>query len=79
MEIKTFKFGIRETPRGATAWMETPKGRKQEKRFINGYASAKIMAQRWINEQISVVQEYERENNKPASIIIETHKKDKNK
>ena len=73
--LKTFTFGIRETPRGAVAWMQPPSGNLREKRFRNGYSGAKISAQKWIDEQIGVLQEYKETN--PHSddyMVVETHK-----
>jgi len=73
--LKTFIFGIRETPRGAVAWMQSPSGNLREKRFRNGYAAAKISAQNWIDRQIGVLEEYKEVN--PHSddyTVVETHK-----
>jgi len=36
--------------------MKTP-NRKQEKRFRNGYCSARISADEWITEQIATIRE----------------------
>jgi len=64
-----FEFTIRKTPRGATATMSSPKGRVQAKRFRDGLASAEYSAITWINQQIASIREYEREAQKPPSII----------
>ncbi len=55
--LKEFKFGIRETSKGAVAWKLAPSGRKQEEQFRNGYGSARIYAQRKIDEWISIIKE----------------------
>ena len=71
---KVFKFGIRDTPKGAVAWQEGPKTGLREKRFRNGYAGARHSAQKWIDEQISTIRECEEIDGLPTSTIIETHK-----
>lgn len=71
---KTFKFGIRETPKGAVAWMETPSGRLQEKRFRNGYSTGKISAQKHIDSWIEVLKDVIEMDGLPECEIIETHK-----
>ena len=75
--MKTYTFGIRDTPAGATAWVITPSGRRQEKRFLNGYCSGHHSAKRWIDDQIGVIRQCELEdrlegrNRTPANIIRE--------
>lgn len=71
---KVFTFGIRDTPCGAVAWMETPSGRKAEKRFRNGYASARISAERWIAEQIATIRDMQANEGLTPFGIVETHK-----
>lgn len=67
---KVFKFGIKKTNCGATAWMITPSGRKQSKHFRNSYASGESKAETWIKENIQVIKESETiENLKPSTII----------
>ena len=71
MADKTFQFGIRLTPCGAVAWMRTPSDRFVEKRFRNGYASARISAERWIDEQITTIRDMQ-ENDGLTPFGIET-------
>ena len=73
--MKQYTFGIRDTPRGAVAWMKTPSGRKQEKQFRNGYAGARITAQQWIDGQISVIREMETIEGLPESSVVQTQKR----
>ena len=49
-------FGIRDTPRGCVAWKKTAK-HEREKRFRNGYASARSSAKKWIHEQVEAIRE----------------------
>jgi len=55
--MKTYTFGIRDTPRGAVAWMVAPSGRRQEKRFRNSYSSGRTKAGLWIDHEVSVIHE----------------------
>jgi hypothetical protein len=73
---RTYRFGIRKTPKGAVAWMEAPSGRKQEKQFFNGYAGAETSAQKRIDEWIVSIKEMIELEEITDCDIIETHKKD---
>ena len=54
--------------------MTTPRGDFREKRFRNGYASARNSAQKWIDEQIATIREVEQIDGLPVSVVLETHK-----
>ena len=54
------RFQTRLTPCGCTVTLTTPV-RKQTKRYRNGYGCAEIRASRWIDEQIRVYREMEKE------------------
>ena len=56
------------------AWVVSPSGRKQESLFRNGYASADISAQKWIDNQIAVIREGTEVDGGPEYRIVETHK-----
>lgn len=56
--MKQIHFTTRETPRGCTVEVTWPSGRKQSKRFRNGYAHSTLSAEKWIAEQIGVVKEF---------------------
>lgn len=71
--MKTFIFGIRDTPKGAVAWMKTPSGRLQQKRARNGYCCARVTAQRWIDEQIESLKEWANVEGFEVPEIIQTH------
>ena len=73
-ETPVYEFGIRLTPKGAVAWARYPSGRLWEKRFRNGYASAVISAERWIESQIAVVREHHDEQKRPHPAIVCHHK-----
>jgi len=69
-----FKFGIRETPKGAVAWMVTPKLRELKKQFRNGHCPARVAAQRWIDDEIATIREHEEIENLKPTQITQTHK-----
>ncbi len=54
---KTVSFSKRPTPHGCTVEVVWPSGRKQYKRFRNGYACSKLSAAGWIREQINILKE----------------------
>jgi hypothetical protein len=54
---KVVRFTTRETPNGCTVEVVWPSGRKQVKRFRNGYAHSTLAAKRWICDQVSVIAE----------------------
>jgi hypothetical protein len=55
--MKTYHFDIRRTPKMYVAMMTTPSGRRVDKRFGNFYGQGRDSAQKWIDEQITTLEE----------------------